>query len=297
MNKILRSGVGMMILLMLLIGNIAPISAQPGGRGGAGDGPGNRDETPPIQNNTENRPAIGGNTADIEIPTDFSDIQMPDTMPATDELTTMMEEMELPISLDDLELPGSSAEAYTGLVGFGQTYLGTTIDPLYASSLNTAGMDMEFPAELTSITSELPVEVVAILTTAEGLVYWGVYQPGAAAVYILLNCNDNCTVTMENIQATLTDGSLGVYSVYTETAVNNDADAQNLILNTYPLLGNYTFEPYAIEVGYAFTSSAVSQGSNLQATGFIAGVVDTDNGQSLVYVVYGVGEGYADLVR
>lgn len=274
------------------------VQAQRGaGRGGNGTPATPRGENPNIQS-TPGRPDI-----DFTLPENLAGITLPDDLPSPEDIQAIITELELPFSLDDLDLPASSPEAYAVIVGFGQSYPGIIVNPIYAGTLtgNSAselveGQDITIPLEIETVTSELPVEVQSILTNATGVAYWGIYQDGAAAVYTESDCTANCSVAVDNLQLTLNNGSVGLYTVYLQSPVTDAVSAQNLILSTYPALENYELMPYAIDAGYAFTGIDSTISTEFSATGFLAGVMSATTEQSIIYVVFGVGDGYIELI-
>lgn len=54
--------------------------------------------------------------------------------------------------------------------------------------------------------------------------------------------------------------------------------------------------PYDVEVGYAFTGMNSRMGTEFSAQGFVAGVAFAETGQSIVYVIFAVGDGYVSLL-
>ncbi len=283
--------------MILLFSYTTAVQAQ--GRGGRGNG----EHTPVVPRGTVRPevqlPEITGTPFAIE--SDWTGITLPDDLPSQADIQALLDDFDLPFSLEDLDLPGSSPEAYTALVGFGQSYLGITIDPFYAGVISGEAVDdtelpEELPVELETVTVEVPAEVQSLLENVTGIGYWGIYQNGAAGLYTASNCTADCSLTVDNLQLTLSNGSIGLYTVYQQSSITDDISAQNLILSTFPALARYELTSYAIEAGYTFTGYDTSVGTDFSGTGFLAGVTPSQNGQSLVYVIFGVGEGYIELM-
>jgi hypothetical protein len=294
-------------VFLLLIAFVTSAYAQRGGGGGRADRTPDANATRPTRpthdpNMTPIFPTRDPNAMPRAIPTDWSSIALPTGLPSREELEAMIELLDLPFDLASLDLPDSSPEAYSALVAFGQTYLGLSIEPLYAGTLDTStigsrrgAQTREIPAEISSISTELPAEIQAILANASGVAYYGIFETGVAIVYTASECTQaNCSVTMETLQVTLTSGSIGFYSLYSPTVVNDATTAQSLILLYFPALNAYGLSPAEASTGYAFTGTGFAEG---QVTAFVAGVLPSENGQSLVYVSYGVGDAYVSLLR
>lgn len=293
--KYLRS-TALVMLLFLSVPLL--VQAQPGrGNGGI-------DRTPIAPRGEGQAPDIAitppAINPEFALPDEWSSVTLPEGLPSQTEIQAMIESFELPFSVDDLNLPASSAEAYTAIVGFGQTYLGMTVNPLYAGTLTgdipETDVELSIPLEVQTVSAELPAEITSILSSTSGTSFWGIYENGAAAIYTASDCTANCSVTMDNLQVTLTNGSLGLYSVYRDAQIMDATTAQNLILNTYPALSTYTMTPYDVEIGYAFTGMTSTVGADFSARGFLVGVTSAETGQSIVYVIYGIGDGYVSLL-
>ncbi|MEL6405021.1 MAG: hypothetical protein AAFV98_16625 [Chloroflexota bacterium] len=296
----------LMLVTMTCLILTVTVHAQPGGgRGGDGNG---RGDGRGRDHDNDGNPTSVISALNVGIPETWTDVSLPNDLPTSSELVTLIDDANLPFPLDSLTLPASDATAYANLVGFADTYLGTTIDPLFATTLgmvetqpDNRNYDItDLSDELASISTELPDEIAAILASAEGIAYWGIYENGAGAVFRGEDCGAECLVTVDNIQVTLIEGIFGVYSTYTDERVTDELEARMLILDTYPDLSSYSFDAYdTVENGFAFTGSniAQSQNDNFAASGFVAGVVAGNNGQSLVYVAFGVGDIYVNLIR
>ncbi len=285
-------------IMLLLMSVPALVQAQPG-RGNGGT-----DRTPVAPRSTIQAPDIAipppAINSEFTLPEDWSGLTLPSDLPSQADIQAMIASFELPFSLDDLNLPEPSAEAYTAIVGFGQTYLGVHVNPLYAGALTgdlpTTDVEVDIPTEIQTISAEMPAEISSLLSAMSGVAYWGIYDSSAAAVFTANDCTMNCSVTMDNLQVTLTNGSLGLYSVYRDTQVMDAISAQNLVVNTYPALSAYAMTPYDVEVGYAFTGMNSRMGTEFSAQGFVAGVAFAETGQSIVYVIFAVGDGYVSLL-
>lgn len=282
-------------MMILLLSFPLLVQAQPGR---------NEDRTPIVPHSTIQVPdvvlTLPAVIEDFEVPEDWSDFTLPTELPSQEDIQAMIENLDLPYTIDDLNLPESSVESYAAIVGFGQTYLGVTVSPLYAGMLTgdlpATDIELDIPAEIQAISSELPAEITSIVNAMSGVAYWGIYETGAAAVYTASDCAVNCSVTMDNLQLTLTTGSLGLYSVYSDAPVTDALSAQNLVMATYPALNGYAITPYDAEVGYAFTGMNTTMGSDFSGQGFVAGVTTAETGQSIVYVIFAVGDGYVSLL-
>lgn len=191
----------------------------------------------------------------------------------------------------------SSAEAESAVNGFATAHLGTAYNLLYAGALTSSSLSPEATAALQSYLAALPAEVqnyLSLILNGSGAAYWGVFQNGMGMV-ALANCADNpgCQVTQESITLYITSSSAGIYSVYTSGAATDSNSALNMILAAYPGLNGLTFTPVTdSSQGFAFQATGFSRsGTQAVTTLYYAGVISS-SGQSLVYAVVGVGEGY-----
>lgn len=167
--------------------------------------------------------------------------------------------------------PTSSAEAAATLGDFSTLYLGFGPAYLYAGVQNAGSVDLPDNARtvLETIFAQLPPEVQTYLqnfSDGSGLVYGGVYQNGSSALGVA-NCdvNPNCAVSAELLQLYLTNSAAGLYTLYANTGVASSADALNLLVSTYPKLGNVGLTAIATSSGYAFEATQVSSGVQNQA--------------------------------
>lgn len=295
-----------LVMLILTLGAVSLVVAQPGG--GRGGNPLGGGGNPPTGGERPNPPALGG--GDGTMPQiGEGNFTIPENLPTSpEELQAMLESGDLPISLDDLPIPESSAEAYAAIVGFASTYLGTSLDPLYTGEVGAAQASVAANAPSTVDTSEvqaliqaeimgmIPEEVQLVLATAssDGLSYYGIMQNGLAAVYTADSCTGaNCSVSMEQLQLTITSSSLGAYVLLSDSAVSNSNDAYTLIINSFPLLAYENLEPVESDTGYMFSATNYSDS---EISALLAGVISTGE-QTIVYVALGVGETYAEIVR
>lgn len=288
----------LIVLTIALMSMSGAVQAQRGGRGGEGD----RTPIAPQPVGTPVREPIAF-TPPQNLPSQ-ADIQaLIAELPSQTDVQAIVDNLELPYSLDALSLPETSPEAYAALVHFGQSYLGTTINPLFAGTIDGQLPDnperlSELPIEIETISTELPAEIQTLMTTVTGVAYWGITENGAAALYTASDCAmASCSMTVDNMQVTLNNGSLGMYSIYLTAQVNDALTAQNVISSIYPNLAAYTMTPYTVEEGYAFTGYNAQVSAEFTASGFITGVNSSENGQIIVYVVYGLGDAYLELLR
>ncbi|MDQ7027997.1 MAG: hypothetical protein Q9P44_20845 [Anaerolineae bacterium] len=298
-----------LILFFTLLMSVTLVAAQGrGGRGGNGtDRPTRTADDRSGQAQPVGTPSgsFGGTMGDMpfefELPEDWQNITIPDNLPTSpDDIEAMLADMALPVDLDleSLALGGSSDTAYAGIVGFAQLYLGRSVEPLYADEITTTGSD-DLAAALTQVLADLPAELQQIVTSADGIVYWAVLSNGAASVYTGDDCSEpTCTVSIDNLQVNITSASMGVYLLYVDGSVGNSSAAYNLIVQTYPALATYGLTPAESDSGFMFTAYDYAlSGSDVSATGAMAGVLPMENGKSLVYALVGVGEGYVALMR
>ncbi len=192
----------------------------------------------------------------------------------------------------------SSTEAESAINGFAGTHLSTAYNLLYAGALTSSSLSPEATAALQSYLAALPAEVqnyINLILSGSGAAYWGVFQNGMGVV-ALASCadNPNCQVTQESITLYITSSSAGVYSVYTAGAAADQNSALSMILATYPGLNGLTFTAVTdTSQGYAFQATGFSRsGTQAVTTVYYAGVIPS-GGQSLIYAIVGVGEGYA----
>lgn len=215
------------------------------------------------------------------------DLTMPTDMPAWDEID--FSQLQLTLTWENpLE---TSPEAYSALVGFDNTYLGSGQAPSYAGMYTATGETSEI---YSAVLAQLPAEVqsyLAIISGSDAVTYWGTY-PAGVGILVIADCNiSQCTQSYDSLQLQIAQASMGAYSTYKTGAPTNENEALSMIVSAYPLLGSATFYPYATETGYAF--SAISNNvtrSSASVVGYYVGVIPA-GGSSLVYVVVGIGDG------
>lgn len=215
------------------------------------------------------------------------DLTMPTDMPAWEDIDFS----QLPITLTWENPLTTSPEAYSALVGFDNTYLGSGQAPTYAGMYTTTGETSEI---YSTVLSQLPAEVqsyLAILSGSDAVTYWGTYPTGVG-ILVIADCNiSQCTQSYDSLQLQIAQASMGAYSTYKAGVPTNENEALSMIVGAYPLLGSATFYPYAIETGYAF--SAISNNvtrSSASVVGYYVGVMPIGT-SSLVYAVVGIGDG------
>ncbi len=317
------------VLFVCLLWVMAPVLyAQPGGGarptpaipsgGGAMPGGLNPQVTPGVPSinpqMTLPAPGINPNMPNLQLtvpniplalptlPANWQDFVMPTGIPTNAaDLQTALQALDVPYDVT-LAAPlfENSQVAYTAIMGFGQTYLGINAAPLYATEFSTAELAQlttlsPEAQQLAQITSQFPAEVQAILAQATGVAYGALLSDGVAMVYTGDCTTEQCTVTMDNLQFTITEGSLGGYGLYRSTNITSADQALNLIRTTYPALATVNLAPTTTTSGYAF--SAISgEAANATLQAHYAGTM-TVNNQTLVYALVGIGTGYADIVR
>lgn len=215
------------------------------------------------------------------------DLTMPAEMPAWDEIDFS----QLPITLTWENPLETSQEAYSALVGFDNTYLGSGQSPTYAGMYSSTDGNAD---AYNAIVAQLPADIqtyVTMLGGSNAVTYWGTYPAGLGMV-VVADCNlTQCTQNYESLQIQISQGAMGIYGEYQTTLPTSEQEALSQIISTYPLLGSATFYPYQTDSGYAF--SAVSQAitrSNASIVGYYVGVIPLGN-TAFVYAVVGVGDG------
>lgn len=294
--------------VLLLIVMALPATAQQGA-GGRGGGRG----TPPAIQVTPggNLPQptlqitpIGGQAEDarpaplltLTKPADWSGYALPTRSASTTDLSAYLTALPFEFSTDVAFQ--SSEEAYVAIVGFAADYLGAVVAPLYAGMVDGSAAQTADDAQLDQIIALFPEEAQALLASADslsGVVFWGVMTDGVGVIYSGNCTGDHCAITIDNLQFTITNGSLGAYALYRPTTATNSDSALALVTSVYPALAGMELEAVAVESGWAFTSANI----NAQApsvTAYYAGVVNIGE-QALVYALAANGEGYVALLR
>ena len=197
-----------------------------------------------------------------------------------------------------ISIPAPSAEAYQAIVVFANDQLGAVVEPLYAGTAADAVQATMGP---------LPALIEAIMlntTTVSGGAYWGLLNGGVAAVMVGDCGSGVCAVDTTSIDAMLSSASAGLYGLYTNAAVPTTPEAAlALITHVYPKLSGLAFAQITnVDAGYGFTATAASLGLDpvthqpiSVAKVVYAGVVDV-GGQSFVYTLVALGEGYVEIV-
>jgi hypothetical protein len=234
----------------------------------------------------------------------WAEITPPPEMPQNmDELQARLATMDLIYPLPvDVPLPPSSEVAYAAVTGFATQYLGTNFTPMYAAEFDTttAGsrpilQQAQANPELEAYAAQFPPEVQAMLANASSVAYVGLNTVGMGIVYAGDCTGAQCNITMEGLQLTITEGSMGVYGIYHTGGVSSETDARNLLAVTFPGLPLNSMTATTVEQGYAFTGGTGDM-QNVSVIAYYAGVVPVDK-YLLVYSVTGIGQGYAEWVR
>ncbi|QPC82601.1 hypothetical protein G4Y79_23415 [Phototrophicus methaneseepsis] len=272
-----------------------PTMAQRG-RGG-NDGPGTRPTVDPANLPASfAAPTLPAQWQNYTIPDDWSEFTLPDDVPMTlAELETWLSTYDVPYAYDFSQVaPETDPEAAAIIAGFAASYLGTTVVPIYAGSSN---MDAATQPGYDGLLSTLPAEVQALLQTLpDGITdgYWAIFNDGMGIVTNDIPCqNERCTITADQAQITITQGSIGAYALYRSGTPADANEAKAMIAATYPALSTLTWVPVPIEseTGYFFSSVQMTQDG---PRGYIAGVASVE-GQTIVYGIVGLGEGYVNL--
>jgi hypothetical protein len=234
----------------------------------------------------------------------WTEITPPPAMPRNmNELQARLATMDLIYPLPvDVPLPPSSDVAYAAVTGFAAQYLGTNFTPMYAAEFDTttAGnrpilQQAQANPELEAYAAQFPPEVQAMLANASGVAYVGLNTVGMGIVYAGDCTGAQCNITLDSLQLTITEGSMGVYGIYHTGSVSSETDARNLLAVTYPGLPLNSMTATTVEQGYAFTGGTGDM-QNVSVIAYYAGVVPVDK-YLLVYSATGIGQGYAEWVR
>ncbi len=197
--------------------------------------------------------------------------------------------------------PTPSADAYEALVVFANDQLAVTVDPLYAGS---------FTGDVQTIMAYLPAEIQALLlnaTSISGNAYWGL-MAGGAGVVLVGDCASSpsaCAVNSDNLTTQLSSASAGTYGFLVSAAAPTSADAAlQLVTQVYPKFTGLSFAQVTdVETGYLFMATTASMGIDpvtyqpVSVVKVIYSGVVTVNGQSFVYTLVGIGEGYVNILN
>lgn len=193
-------------------------------------------------------------------------------------------------------LPVISANAAAAVTNFAVAHLGITLDILYAGDFS--GATGTTNDTISVVIAQLPAELQVFVESTSnfsGAAYWGAWQTGAGVV-ALGDCtgNPNCTVSMDNLDLSITTSSGGVYGVYTAGAPTSSSDALRWITTTFPALAGLPFAAVEAEQGYAFQALTYTLGQTSTVKAVYAGTISAA-GQTLVYALVAVGDGYVQL--
>jgi hypothetical protein len=212
--------------------------------------------------------------------------------------TTTIGDVTINVGYPVQAAPAPSAEAYEALVVFANDQLGAVVEPMYAGVATDS---------IQAVIAYLPDEVEAFYlnsTSISGASYWGLLNGGAAAVAVGDCSSGSCAVTQDNLSLQLSNASAGSYGIFASAAVPGTAeDALALITQVYPKLDGLAFSQITdVEQGFAFTSTAAGLGLDsitgqpLSVAKVVYACVVNVDGQSFVYALVAVGEGYVEAV-
>lgn len=237
---------------------------------------------------------------DFTMPEDWSDFQLPQDIPTSEDLQAMWDSLPYDFDFEDIDFSMESSEtASAAIVGFASTYLGAGVSPLYAGVVDSSQSveNPEVQQTMNTIISQFPSDIQAMLASAEnlsGISYWAVLSDGVGVVYTG-DCNSaNCSSSMDSVQLQVTSGSLGAYALYRSTNATTQQDALNLLYASYPHLAQMTLEATSSDYGFAFIGTEVNMSAG-QLTVYYAGVMPTGD-QSIVYAAAGIGDVYVQLM-
>lgn len=225
---------------------------------------------------------------------------MPDTSGLQATLTAISPAFDgtltIPVTIPPMN---SSAEAEAVISDFASIHLGAAFDPLYAGQYGGGRLAAQSSSDsLDAVLAQLPAEAqqyISALQNLSGEAYWGVFSNGVGAVGLGDCTGTNCSIDMDNLDFYITTISGGLYAVYTPAAPASAADALNLIVAIYPGLTDAGLQQVSTETGYVFEAVGVS-GSTATTSLYYAGTISSA-GQTLVYTLVAVGQGYVDLMR
>ena len=236
---------------------------------------------------------------DYDVPDDWSQIDLTGQMPSLDDIQAMSD--ELPIDIDNLDIGlESSATATSAIVGYASSMLNLNVTPLYAGEYGDSEIDSSEAAQTTisAIYDELDEDMQALLTQADdlsGVAYWALLEDGVALVYTG-DCElDECTIEQQAVQVEITNGSAGVYALYSDTIPSSTNEAKALVQSTYPYLATIELSETESDYGTAFFAFDINMDSQ-QVTAYYAGVYDTGAGKSVVYALSGIGDAYINVL-
>ncbi len=204
--------------------------------------------------------------------------------------------LSIPVTIPPMN---SSEEAEAVITDFASVHLGLALDLLYAGQYGGGRLATQSSDDaLDAVLAQLPAEVqqyLAALQNLSGDAYWGVFASGVGAAGLGDCTGPNCSIDMDNLDFYITNVSGGLYALYTAAAPASAADALNLVLAVYPGLADAGLQQITTEAGYAFEAVGLS-GSSATSSLYYAGTISS-GGQTLVYALIAVGQGYVDLMR
>lgn len=235
----------------------------------------------------------------FEVPDNWSEIELTDEMPSVEDIEAMAD--ELPVDIDSLDIGlESSAEATSAIIGYASSMLSLTVTPLYAGEYGDSDIDSSEVAQETinQVYDQLDADMQSLLSQADslsGVTYWALLEDGLALVYTG-DCDfDQCSISQDMVQVEVTNGSAGAYAIYSDTVPSSTDEAKALVQSTYPYLATIELSETESSYGTAFFAFDINMDSQ-QVTAYYAGVYGADTGQSIVYVVSGIGDAYINIL-
>lgn len=234
------------------------------------------------------------------VPDDWSEIQFTSDMPSREDILAMQSDLPHTLDLDSLDIGLASSDVATSaIVGYARSMLGLTVTPLYAEEYGDVEIENSQIAQetLDMIYSQIPADMQAFLTQADslsGVAYWAILDDGLALLYTG-DCEvEQCTINQQSVQVEITNGSAGIYAIYSDMTPSSTDEAKALIQSTFPYLATLDLSETESAYGTVFFAFDIDVESS-QVTAYYAGVYEVE-GQSIVYVLSGIGDAYVNVL-
>ena len=184
------------VTALLLLTLAIPALAQRG-RGGT--------DRPPIDlNNLPDLPQfdlpdLPDDLGEWTIPEAWADITLPESLPATvEELEAWLAQYDVLLELDlDNFKPTSNPDAAAVVSGFASTYMGASLAPIYAGTINA---DSSSTADFRQIVAAIPAEIQNMMTIVAMMQlngFWGIFNDGFGIVSSDIPCDsDACSIDL-----------------------------------------------------------------------------------------------------
>lgn len=240
-------------------------------------------------------PDLPDDLGEWTIPEAWADIALPESLPATvAELEAWLAQYDVLLELDlETFKPASNPDAAAVVSGFASTYMGASVAPIYAGTINA---NTSSTADFQQVVATMPAEIQNMMTIVAMMQlngFWGIFNDGFGIISSDIPCDsDACSIDLGRAQLTIEEASVGLLVLYRPIVVTDAPTAQSLLISAYPALASYEMTAIESETGFVFSAVDLNPETPV---GYIAGVL-TEGDQSLVFATAIVGEGMMEMV-